>query len=167
MAEEKMTLIEQLQNPPRVDGGDLDEDKVVDLMRAAAFALSTVARGDAGCGQGVSKHKIRYCDTCRHARTLMVEDDDGCEWFECHRFPPTMSADGKVGVWPEVSSLDNCGEWSVNDRLAAREGQPRRQCLFCGDAFVPRERGLRADAKFCCKEHRISFHSQRRTAAEQ
>lgn len=53
MAEEKMTLIEQLQNPPRVDGGDLDEDKVVDLMRAAAFALSTMARGDAGCGQAV------------------------------------------------------------------------------------------------------------------
>ena len=42
MAEEKMTLIEQLQNPPRVDGGGLDEDKVIDLMRAAAEALSTM-----------------------------------------------------------------------------------------------------------------------------
>jgi hypothetical protein len=42
MAEEKMTLIEQLENPPRVEGGGLDEDKVVDLMRTAAFALSTM-----------------------------------------------------------------------------------------------------------------------------
>jgi len=42
MADEKMTLIEQLQNPPRVDGGRLDEDKCTDLMRAAAVALSTM-----------------------------------------------------------------------------------------------------------------------------
>lgn len=44
MAEEKMSLIEQLQNPPRGDGGHLDEDKTVDLMRTAAFALSTMIR---------------------------------------------------------------------------------------------------------------------------
>jgi hypothetical protein len=42
MSEQKMTLIEQLQNPPRIEGGHLDEDKVVDLMRTAAFALSTM-----------------------------------------------------------------------------------------------------------------------------
>lgn len=42
MPDEKMTLIEQLQNPPRIEGGHLDEDKVVDLMRTAAFALSTM-----------------------------------------------------------------------------------------------------------------------------
>ena len=42
MAKEKMSLIEQLQNPPRIAGGYLDEDKVVDLMRTAAFALSTM-----------------------------------------------------------------------------------------------------------------------------
>lgn len=42
MAEEKMSLIEELQNPPRVEGGGLDEDKVVDLMRTAADALSTM-----------------------------------------------------------------------------------------------------------------------------
>ena len=42
MAEQEMTLIEQLQNPPRIEGGHLDEDKVVDLMRIAAFALSTM-----------------------------------------------------------------------------------------------------------------------------
>ncbi len=42
MAEEKMSLIEELQNPPRVEGGHLDEDKVIDLMRTAADALSTM-----------------------------------------------------------------------------------------------------------------------------
>lgn len=42
MAEQEMTLIEQLQNPPRIQGGHLDEDKTVDLMRTAAFALSTM-----------------------------------------------------------------------------------------------------------------------------
>ena len=42
MAEQEMTLIEQLQNPPYIEGGHLDEDKVVDLMRTAAFALSTM-----------------------------------------------------------------------------------------------------------------------------
>lgn len=42
MAEQKMTLIEQLQNPPYIEGGHLDEDKVIDLMRTAAFALSTM-----------------------------------------------------------------------------------------------------------------------------
>lgn len=42
MAEDKMTLIEELQNPPRVDGGGLDEPKVIDLMRTAADALSTM-----------------------------------------------------------------------------------------------------------------------------
>lgn len=41
MAEEKMSLIEELQNPPRVDGGTLDESRVIDLMKTAAFALST------------------------------------------------------------------------------------------------------------------------------
>lgn len=42
MAEDKMTLIEELQNPPRVDSGALDEPKVIDLMRTAADALSTM-----------------------------------------------------------------------------------------------------------------------------
>ena len=42
MAEEKMSLIEELQNPPRVDGGRLDENRVIDLMRTAADALSTM-----------------------------------------------------------------------------------------------------------------------------
>lgn len=42
MAEEKMSLIEELQNPPRTEGGRLDEDRVVDLMRVAAGALSTM-----------------------------------------------------------------------------------------------------------------------------
>lgn len=41
MADEKMSLIEELQNPPRLDGGGLDEGRVVDLMRVGAFALST------------------------------------------------------------------------------------------------------------------------------
>ena len=41
MAEEKMSLIEELQNPPRAEGGALDEPKVIDLMKTAAFALST------------------------------------------------------------------------------------------------------------------------------
>ena len=39
MAEEKMSLIEQLMNPPRTQEGRLDEDKVIDLMREAASAL--------------------------------------------------------------------------------------------------------------------------------
>lgn len=43
MTEEKMSLIEELQNPPRVEDGHLDEDKTVDLMRSAAFALSTMS----------------------------------------------------------------------------------------------------------------------------
>lgn len=42
MAEEKMSLIEELQNPPRMDGGALDESKVIDLMRTAADAISTM-----------------------------------------------------------------------------------------------------------------------------
>lgn len=54
MADEKMSLIEELQNPPRVDGGGLDEPRVVDLMRVAASALSTmigVAASLARCPQ--------------------------------------------------------------------------------------------------------------------
>lgn len=51
MPEEKMSLIEELRNPPRLDGGRLDEDKVINLMRIAADALSTMigvaARGGA------------------------------------------------------------------------------------------------------------------------
>jgi len=31
-----------VQNPPRVDGGRLDENRVIDLMRTAADALSTM-----------------------------------------------------------------------------------------------------------------------------
>ena len=42
MAEEKMSLIEELQNPPRVEGGALDEARVIDIMRMAALALSTM-----------------------------------------------------------------------------------------------------------------------------
>jgi hypothetical protein len=48
MAEEKMSLIEELQNPPRVEGGGLDEDKAIDLMRTAADALSTMIGVAAG-----------------------------------------------------------------------------------------------------------------------
>lgn len=42
MSDQKMSLIEQLDNPPRIAGGHLDEDQVVDLMRIAALALSTM-----------------------------------------------------------------------------------------------------------------------------
>lgn len=42
MADQEMTLIEQLENPPYLEGGRLDQDKVIDLMRTAAFALSTM-----------------------------------------------------------------------------------------------------------------------------
>lgn len=42
MTEQPMTLIEQLENPPRIAGGHLDEGQTVDLMRTAAFALSTM-----------------------------------------------------------------------------------------------------------------------------
>lgn len=42
MAEQKMSLIEELQNPPRTQEGRLDEDKVINLMRVAADALSTM-----------------------------------------------------------------------------------------------------------------------------
>jgi hypothetical protein len=51
MAEQKMSLIEELQNPPRVDGGALDEPKVIDLMRVAADALSTMIGVAAGLAQ--------------------------------------------------------------------------------------------------------------------
>ena len=42
MAEQKMSLIEELQNPPRTNDGRLDDDRVIDLMRTAANALSTM-----------------------------------------------------------------------------------------------------------------------------
>lgn len=42
MSDQPMSLIEQLENPPRLQDGALDQDKVIDLMRAAAFALSTM-----------------------------------------------------------------------------------------------------------------------------
>lgn len=55
MAAKKMSLIEELQNPPRIDGGHLDENRVVDLMRTAALALSTMigvaAKAARGCPQ--------------------------------------------------------------------------------------------------------------------
>ncbi|WP_441235682.1 hypothetical protein [Bradyrhizobium sp. 930_D9_N1_4] len=53
MANEPMSLIEELQNPPRVDGGRLDESKTIDVMKTAAFALSTMigvaAKASAQC----------------------------------------------------------------------------------------------------------------------
>ena len=42
MPDQQMSLIEQLENPPRISGGHLDEDKAIELMRTAAFALSTM-----------------------------------------------------------------------------------------------------------------------------
>jgi hypothetical protein len=42
MAEEKMSLIEELENPPRLDNGHLNEGRAIDLMRSAAIALSTM-----------------------------------------------------------------------------------------------------------------------------
>jgi hypothetical protein len=42
MAEKKMSLIEELQNPPRTEDGRLDESRVIDIMRVAATALSTM-----------------------------------------------------------------------------------------------------------------------------
>lgn len=42
MAEQQMSLIEELQNPPRLDNGTLDEAKLIDVMRMAGFALSTM-----------------------------------------------------------------------------------------------------------------------------
>jgi hypothetical protein len=42
VSNDKMSLIEELQNPPRLDGGRLDEDRVIELMRTAALALSTM-----------------------------------------------------------------------------------------------------------------------------
>lgn len=42
MTEQKMSLIEQLQNPPYLEGGALDTGKTVDLMREGAHALSTM-----------------------------------------------------------------------------------------------------------------------------
>lgn len=42
MPEEKMSLIEELQNPPRLNNGHLDEGRVIDLMRIAASSLSTM-----------------------------------------------------------------------------------------------------------------------------
>lgn len=42
MPEEKMSLIDELLNPPRKQNGKLDEDRVIDLMRTAGNALSTM-----------------------------------------------------------------------------------------------------------------------------
>ena len=42
MAEEKMSLIDELLNPPRLEDGQLDADRAIDLMRTAGNALSTM-----------------------------------------------------------------------------------------------------------------------------
>jgi hypothetical protein len=57
MAEEKMSLIDELQNPPRTDDGHLDEDRVVDLMRVAADALSTMIGVAASLSNGIREGK--------------------------------------------------------------------------------------------------------------
>jgi hypothetical protein len=42
MPEEKMSLIDELLNPPRKQNGKLDEERAIDLMRTAGNALSTM-----------------------------------------------------------------------------------------------------------------------------
>lgn len=61
MSEEKMSLIDELQNPPRIDDGHLDEDMVIDLMRVAADALSTMI--------GVAAKAISQCPQDREEAT--------------------------------------------------------------------------------------------------
>jgi hypothetical protein len=39
MSEEKMSLIEELQNPPYLEDGHLDEGRVIDLMQSAAARI--------------------------------------------------------------------------------------------------------------------------------
>jgi len=52
-----MSLIDELQNPPRTDDGHLDEDRVVDLMRVAADALSTMIGVAASLSNGIREGK--------------------------------------------------------------------------------------------------------------
>ena len=40
--EERMSLLDELLNPPRLQNGRLDEDRTIDLMRTAGNALSTM-----------------------------------------------------------------------------------------------------------------------------
>lgn len=106
----------------------------------------------------MTKPALKTCKTCRYAKTHFQVDEDGVEWLECHRFPPSLPHGGKIGVWPDVPDDQSCGEWGARDVETHA-----RQCLFCGDRFAPSERGRRADAKFCCDEHRITFNSRRRS----
>ena len=90
MAKEKMSLIEQLQNPPRIAGGYLDEDKVVDLMRTAAFALSTMigvaskatarAKEAIAFAKGDCVHRWRYIST-----TIEYSKDQIAQAKECEK----------------------------------------------------------------------------------
>lgn len=61
---DEMTLIEQLQNPPYIDGGYLDPDKTVDLMRTAAFALSTMIGVASKAAARPAQEPTRTCATC-------------------------------------------------------------------------------------------------------
>lgn len=58
MPDEKMSLIEELQNPPRLQNGRLDEGRVIDLMRIAASSLSTMI-GVAARASAVSRPNQR------------------------------------------------------------------------------------------------------------
>jgi hypothetical protein len=47
------------------------------------------------------------------------------------------------------------------------QGSKLRQCAFCQSLFVAGPKtGRRADAQFCSDQHRIDFHSKRRTSKE-
>lgn len=53
MTDQPMSLIEELENPPRLQDGRLDEGRVIDLMRTAAQAYSTMIGVAAKAAQGI------------------------------------------------------------------------------------------------------------------
>lgn len=64
MADEPMSLIEELQNPPRLQDGRLDEDRVIDLMRIAAIDLSImIGVASKACEVSMSQQR-KTCPTC-------------------------------------------------------------------------------------------------------
>lgn len=65
----------------------------------------------------------RACRSCRFWRRGPF-GDQGPDWGECRRMPPTLPAFGEeklvhVGVWPHTAEGDWCGEWQAVEKPPA------------------------------------------------
>jgi hypothetical protein len=84
---------------------------------------------------------------------VMVEVRTTLEWDSITRAP----------VWVFSPGLLRDALWLQFDQAVTR-GDQLRACLRCGDWFVAGVgTGRRADAKFCCDEHRKAFNSLKRS----